>query len=127
MEGMSIVANWFREAKSLDKARETDTFRVKYQDDILALDKKKGESTEDDLVEMIEGICSIPAEIKKEFKEEYLDVVLEAYNKGIDASAEETGVEISEEEKQELREYGVFVKDAIKHYINSIVLIEENP
>lgn len=71
MEGMSIVANWFREAKSLDKARETDTFRVKYQDDILALDKKMGESTEDDLVEMIEGICSIPAEIKKEFKEEY--------------------------------------------------------
>lgn len=125
MEGMSIIANWFRETKSLEEAKKTDVFRVKYQDSILALDKKLGESTVDDLVEVIEVICSIPAETMKEFKEEYLDTGLDLYYKGIDVGVKESGGEISEEEKQELKNFGVFVKDAIKHYINNIVLKEK--
>ena len=113
MRVFEICANWFRDAKTADNALDFDKFASAYGDQIQEIDQEIGESTFDDIADIIKEICDMPNHLSADI----LDKFESAYEKGVDSAIGTS--EVSKEDIDEAREYGDFIFGAIKHYVLS--------
>lgn len=109
----SICANWLRDAKTIDKALDINQFSKKYANEIQQLDQTIGESTVDDLADLIREICDLPAQITPKT----IDELQNAFEKGVDSAAVSQAV--PEEEINQTKAYGAYICRAIRHYVSN--------
>lgn len=75
MKAFEICADWFRDAKTIDEAKNFDMFLKSYQNRIHLFDQEIGESSYDTLSALITEVCNIPSYITcesiKKWKTQY--------------------------------------------------------
>ena len=112
MQVFEICANWFRDARTAENALDFDKFAESYGDRIKAIDQEIGESTFDDMTDVIKEICELPLQITTETMEK----LKSQFDKGIDAAA--ISHEASKEEIDEAKADMDFIFQAINHYVS---------
>ena len=111
-----ICADWFREKKSLDAARDVSGFAEKYAEQIRILDEKIQEPSIEVLQEIILEICNFPGEITPEsLNESFFQA---GFDSGVTVSREECQDEADPEVENEIKAVREYLMEALRCYIS---------
>lgn len=115
-EMFRICAEWFREKKSIEAAKDLSDFSIKYAEQIHALDEKIDEPSIDVMQEIIRGICNLPEEITVESLED--SFVTAGFDSGMTVSSEENQDEEDPEAEEEIKAIREYLMEALRCHIS---------
>lgn len=115
-EMLGICAEWFREKKSLEAAKDISEFANRYAEQIHALDEKIEEPSIDVMQEIILTICNLPEEITVEsLGSSFLTA---GFDSGVTVSREAYQDEADPEVEEEIKAVREYLMEALRCYIS---------
>lgn len=115
-EMFGICAEWFREKKSLEAAKDVSEFADRYAEQIHALDEKLEEPSADVMQEIILEICNFPEEITVDSLSDSFFTA--GFDSGVTVSREEYQDETDPEVDEEIKAIREYLMEAVRCYVS---------